>query len=192
MMGLVAAAVSLAIMFAVVISLMVAEETGFGEFKDKLKGGCVEKGYFVVTLLFRVALGIYIAASNEDETSTLFAVGICLAFLLYNLVNLPFTDAYHNYRANLCHTTMLITLFVALYYRSMKSNTPSQEVAYIHDPARLEIAAILICMIVSLVVLVYDFYQFVRECIKSKDNHAEDHHQAKADQTDPISSNASL
>ena len=54
--------------------------------------------------------------------STLIVIAISLAFLLYNLVNLPFTRAYQNYRANICHLTQFVVLFTSMYYRSMKSN----------------------------------------------------------------------
>lgn len=82
-----------------------------------------------MTLFYRMGMGYYLASQNEDEMSTLMVMGISIAFLLYNLVNLPFSKAYHNYRANLCHLVNFLTLFVALYYRSMKSTTSSEEVA---------------------------------------------------------------
>lgn len=45
-------------------------------------------------------------------------------YLAYNLINLPFKDAYQNYRANVCHVNQLIILFVTNYYDSMKENDP--------------------------------------------------------------------
>jgi hypothetical protein len=60
-----------------------------------------------------------------------------IGFLLYNLVNLPFNKAYHNYRANLCHLTQFATLMVATYYRSMKSTAPLDETYNIYQPAYL-------------------------------------------------------
>lgn len=61
-------------------------------------------------------------------------LAISLFFLLYNLVNLPFTKAYHNYRANICHLTQFICLFVALYFRSMMSGASQAEVDKIYLP----------------------------------------------------------
>jgi hypothetical protein len=41
---------------------------------------------------------------------------------MFNIINLPFIDAYQNYRANLCHVTQLVILFVFNFYSSMKAN----------------------------------------------------------------------
>lgn len=90
-----------------------------------------------------------------------------IAFLLYNLVNLPYSQAYHNYRANVCHLAQAICLFVAMYYRSMKSSQSPLEVAPIYTPAYLQLTAILISLIVSFIVLVYEIYLFVKECLAS-------------------------
>lgn len=72
-----------------------------------------------------MCLGVYMSTSNEDDLSTLIVLAISIGFLLYNLVNLPFTKAYHNYRANICHFCQFIILFIAMYYRSMKSGASS-------------------------------------------------------------------
>lgn len=91
-------------------------------------------------------------------------MALSLLWLLYNLVNLPFTKAYHNYRACICHLTQFLCLFVAMYYRSMKSTSQPTETAYIFSPVYLEYACIFISLVVSLVVLVYDAYIWLREC----------------------------
>lgn len=124
----------------------------------------MERLYFVVTILYRSGIGLYVSTMNEDSTSTLIVMALSIAFLLYNLVNLPYAKAYHNYRANICHFAQAICLFVAMYYRSMMSSVPTADVASIYGPAYLEMAAILISLIVSLVVLVYEVYIFVKEC----------------------------
>lgn len=49
-------------------------------------------------------------------------IGFSLGFLAYNLVNLPYKDAYHNYRANICHITQFVILLVTNYYDGMKAN----------------------------------------------------------------------
>jgi hypothetical protein len=116
-----------------------------------------------VSVLYRALLGFLLAFSNDDDLSTLFALGISLSFLLYNLINLPFAKAYHNYRACLCHFTQFITLFVAMYYRSMKSTTAPAVVASIYSPAKLEFGLLFICLFVSILVLVYDSYLFIKE-----------------------------
>lgn len=62
-------------------------------------------------------------------------MAISIAFLLYSLVNLPFTKAYHNYRANICHLTNFVTLFVVMFYRSMMSSKSQKEISTIYTPA---------------------------------------------------------
>lgn len=84
-----------------------------------------------------MALGIYMAVGNEDLHTTLLILAISLAYILYNLVNLPFKDAYQNYRAVLCHVTQFIILLVTNYYQSMKLNVPMQTKAKIYQPALL-------------------------------------------------------
>lgn len=91
----------------------------------------------VITLLYRITLGFLLGYNNEEELSTLFGVGITLAFLLYNLINLPFSKAYHNYRGCICHITQFITIFVSMFYRSMKSTSDPSTVPYIFLPAKI-------------------------------------------------------
>ena len=81
-----------------------------------------------------MGIGYYTATMNESELSTLIVLALSLLFLLYNLVNLPFRKAYHNYRANICHFTQFICLFVGMYYRSMKRNSPVDDVNSIVSP----------------------------------------------------------
>ncbi len=94
---------------------MFTEAKQFGEFKDKLKPNLMCQLYFVFSLGYRFVLGYYIAVKNEYILSSLVIVGFCMMFIGYNLINLPFTDAYHNYRANICHCAQLVVLLVANY-----------------------------------------------------------------------------
>jgi hypothetical protein len=89
----------------------------------------------VVTILYRTGLGLYISTDNEDSLSTLMVMALSIGFLLYNLVNLPYARAYHNYRANVCHFTQCICLFVTMYYRSMMSSADQTVVAANFTPA---------------------------------------------------------
>ena len=70
-----------------------------------------------------MGIGFYLATANEDNLSTLMVRVISIFFLIYNLVNLPFTKAYHNYRACICHFSQFIILYVAMYYRTMTDGT---------------------------------------------------------------------
>ena len=92
------------------------------------------------------------------------AAGADARVIVYNLVNLPFAHAYHNYRANICHLTQFVTLFVAMYYRSMMSTTPLEGSAYTYGPVYLEYGCIVISLVVSLVVLAYEIYLFIKNC----------------------------
>lgn len=148
------------------IALMCTEDDGFGEYKEKFKPGLVNRLYFVVTILYRTGIGLYISSSNEDSMSTLIVMALSIAFLLYNLVNLPYTKAYHNYRANVCHFTQFVCLFVAMYYRSMMSTTATTDMANVFSPVYLEMSAIVISLIVSMAVLTYEVYLFVLDCMK--------------------------
>lgn len=118
-----------------------------------------------MTIAYRIILGAYTAAMNESQQSSLIVIGVSLLFLVYNLVNLPFEKAYHNYRANICHFTQFVTLFIAMYYRSMRSNSPPSSVALVFTPAQLEIVCIVLSLVVSMVVLGYEIYLFVKEFI---------------------------
>lgn len=168
--GTVAAVLSIVLPVLMALGLMCAEDEGFGEYKEKFKPGFVERLYFVVTISYRTGIGLYISTMNEDSMSTLIVIALSLAFLLYNLVNLPYAKAYHNYRANICHLTQFVCLFVALYYRSMMSSTSRTAVSTVFSPVYLEFSCICLSLIVSLIVLVYEIYLFILECWQKKDN----------------------
>lgn len=113
---------ALMIPLSMIVILLCADSKQFGEFKNKFKKDCPSQTYFSIMIIYRCGLGMYIAAMNEYDISTLIATFFSIAVLMYTLINLPFKDAYQNYRAVLCNTTIMIVLFVTMYYRSMKSN----------------------------------------------------------------------
>ena len=119
-----------------------------------------------MTILYRTGVGIYISTMNSDAKSTLIVLGLSIAFLLYNLINLPFTKAYHNYRANICHICQFICLLVSMYYRNMIKYKDLDESASSYTPAFIEIIAIGISFLVSLIVLIYEIYLFIKGCCK--------------------------
>jgi len=47
-----------------VIVLQCTEDEGFGEYKDKLKEGKIERAYFMVTIFYRMAIGYYMSTMN--------------------------------------------------------------------------------------------------------------------------------
>lgn len=44
-------------------------------------------------------------------------------FTIYLITNVPFNKGYQNYRAIIDQMCVMLSLFVAMYYRSMKSTT---------------------------------------------------------------------
>lgn len=82
-------------------------------------------------------LGIYLAYGNDYLYSSLIVLAISLAFMIYNLVNLPFIDTYQNYRASTCHFTIMFIIFVSNFYTVMKVNTPMQDKSVIFSPAKI-------------------------------------------------------
>lgn len=102
-------------------------------------------------------------------------MGLSIAFILYNLINLPFRRAYHNYRANICHIAQLITLFVSMYYQSMRlSNVENKELAYVFSPAKVELYSLLIVFAVSFIVLAYELVLYLKGMFKCKGKEEED------------------
>ena len=118
----------------------------------------------MITIAYRMALGLYLSTANEDDLSTLIALALSISFLLYNLVNLPFAKAYHNYRANVCHLTQFVIIFITMYYRSMLSSTSTDQAAFIFSPVYFEYSLIALSLFVSLLVLIYEIFLFVKEC----------------------------
>lgn len=85
--------------------------------------------YIPLSLLYRLAVVIYLSLQLDYQESTLMVLSVSLFFNMYFIINLPFADWYQNYRAGLCHVTQLVILLASNYYRSMKSTTP-MEVKY--------------------------------------------------------------
>lgn len=111
--------------------------------------------YMSISVIYRMALGTYMAVSNEDVYGTLIILAFSLIYILYNGTNLPFIDAYQNYRASLCHLTQVCILLITNYYRSMKHNYPVEAKARIYTPAIIELVLLITCVIVSFVCLIY-------------------------------------
>ena len=153
---------------AVVVMEFSTKESQYGEFKKKFKDTWTCRIYILMSVVMRICLGMYSALQNDYQESTLFILAIAIIFVMYNLINLPFNDALQNYRACLCHITMLVILLTTNYYRSMKSNTPMLVKAHIHVPAMVEIVLIALCVFVSMLVLTYEIVQMVKKFKESK------------------------
>ena len=121
----------------------------------------------MITIVYRMGIGFYTATMNESQLSTLIVLALSLLFLLYNLVNLPFQKAYHNYRANICHIAQFVCLFVGMYYRSMKSTSNVDDVNTIYTPVYIQMVAIAISLVASVIVLIYEVYIWICELRQS-------------------------
>lgn len=91
-------------------------------------------------------------------------------FFLYVVINLPFRDVYQNYRAALIHGTTLYIVFIANYYRTMKSNTSLAIKGRIYGPSILLLILLAVCIVVSGLVLGREIYQFVKKYRENKNN----------------------
>ena len=80
--------------------------------------------YITLTICYRMVLGFYSAIHTDYQESTLLILAFPLAFVMYVMINLPFSSALQNYRCFFIHATMLYTLLTTNYYRTMKSTTP--------------------------------------------------------------------
>lgn len=96
-------------------------------------------------------------------------MGFAIVFLLYIGVNLPFNDIYQNYRAGLIQGTTLYILFVADFYRTMKSNTAFEIKARTYGPSIFLLVLLAFCIVVSGVVLGREIYHAVKKYRESKD-----------------------
>ena len=92
------------------------------------------------------------------EEATITNVFYAVIFMMYLLVNVPYKDGYHNYRAIVHQGTQLTILSVTMFYRSMKSTTAPDSAYTILRPAIIEIFAIFLCIALSAGSLVYELY----------------------------------
>ena len=157
-----AAVLAASLIFGTCVLLIATKPKQFGEFKNKLKSDPVCQLYFVVSLIYRFCLGYYIAVEAEYLMSSLIAIAISMFFMLYTLVNLPFKQAYQNYRSNLCHLSQLIILVVGNYYGNMMFNEPWEKKAYLFNAAEVQLVAIYITVGFSAICLVYDIVVYVK------------------------------
>jgi|JI10StandDraft_1071094.scaffolds.fasta_scaffold113764_2 hypothetical protein len=107
-------------------------------------------------------LGFYSAVKSDYDESTLIIMAFSLAFFMFIIINLPFTNVFQNYRCALIHATMLFTLLTTNYYRSMKSTTPMEIKGRIYTPAIIELILMVCCIGISFVVLAYEVYQLIK------------------------------
>lgn len=156
-----------AVVAGIVVATVVVNRKILGEFRTKFKE--FPSQFFIpLTIVYRMALGVFCAIKNDYEYGTIFILGLSLCFTLYIIVNLPFTNPLENYRTALIQVTIIFILFTADYYRTMKSTTAYEVKGRIYIPAIVEIVLMGACIAASVVLLVQDVVNTVRECRKSK------------------------
>lgn len=138
--------------------------TKYGEFKNEFKENYVCRMYVPFSIIFRIVLSCMLVYNVQNIYGTLFVLFVSIGFVMFNLINLPFASALHNYRATCIHLTEIIILISANYYRSMKVNTILPIKAHIHWPALLVIAFLGISTFLSLSVSLYEIIKRIRKC----------------------------
>ena len=100
---------------------------------------------------------------TQYPESTLITLAFSLLFLIYVCVNTPFTNVYQNYRAVFVHFTTFCILLVTNFYRNMKQTTEIEIKAKIFAPALIELILIVVCIAISILILIYEIWEIVRE-----------------------------
>lgn len=124
--------------------------------------------YIAIAIIYRMILGFYMALANDQLYGNLLILAICLSFFMYSIINLPFTDAYQNYRSIICHGTQLAILVIANFYSVMKAHEPIEVSARIFSPAKIQIFLILLCLVVSMICVIYEMYLLINKCFVEK------------------------
>jgi hypothetical protein len=109
-----------------------------------------------------MALGLYCALKSDYDQGSLLIMAFSLSFIMYTIINLPFSDTMQNYRCCLIHGSMLYTLLTTNYYRGMKSTTPLEIKGRIYTPAIIELVLIMLCIGFSFFVLSFEVYKLIR------------------------------
>ena len=112
----------------------------------------------VTTLLYRVALGFCLSMFNEVEEATIVCFFLGIIFFFYLFGDKPYEAAYHKWRTGVIQLCCLAGLGTAMYYRSMRSNTPIPVRTAILEPAYLVCFALLTSLLVSMAALGYELY----------------------------------
>lgn len=150
-----AMAISMSLPVIMGVMLIKTDKKEFGEFSSHYKPNIMSQGYFIFTLLYRLVLGQSMSRLNEVEEATILNVFMAIIFMLYLMTNLPYKQAYQNYRAIIVQATMLVILSVTMFYRSMKGNTSPAITYKIIVPGLIQLGSIAFTMVVSAVCLGY-------------------------------------
>lgn len=130
----------------------------FGEFKNHYRSDGMSQTYFVWTIAYRIALGVCMSQLNEVEEATIVTFSLSVLFMVYLLTNTPYIRGYQNYRAVADQASIMVSLFVAMYYRSMKSTADVETVSQLLAPAYASIVSMYTATGISVGSLAYELY----------------------------------
>lgn len=132
------------------------EGSGWGQYSDLFKDTFTARIYVPLTLVYRVTMGVSLAAPPIEEPS-LWCIAVCSLFVAYHCVNLPFKKSYHNYRASVMHIAHLVILLVWFSgeTQSLKTNLT-------------ELIVIFLCVVLSLCIIIYEIVQWGRHWVNKK------------------------
>lgn len=139
----------------------------YGEFKNHYRSDPASQLYFVCSVVYRLLLGISMSQLNEVEEATIINFCISVIFMMYLITNTPYKKGYQNYRAILDNATIMVSLFIAMYYRSMKSNTDITVSSQILEPAAVSLFCLLFSTAFSFGCLCYELYLKIKSLFPS-------------------------
>lgn len=116
--------VSFVLIVVVIYLLIFRNDEHFGEFKLKFKQSLFARNYILIKILTRALTGFLMSHQHHNPIITIINTFISIIFLLYQIIDLPFNDGYHNYRTIFCQSSVIMIFFITMYYRSMKINVP--------------------------------------------------------------------
>jgi hypothetical protein len=93
---------------------------------------------------------------NSVEEATIFNFMVGIVFTVYLIADIPFRVGRQNWRSCAIQLCNLTALFVAMYYRSMKSTTPIAIRTKIDWPCYLVLAALCFSTILSVIAVLYE------------------------------------
>lgn len=156
--SIVATVASLMLVVGTIITKLITSKDEFGEYSTSLKRRVLPQAFFAVLLFYRISLGLLLSTFNEVEEATILNVFLAIVFVLYTAGNLFFKKVYNNYHTVSVRVGELVVLSVAMYERSMRSNTrPAKR--YSHStPGMLELAVLISSVGIATGISMYEAY----------------------------------
>ena len=152
---------SFLLLLFVLLLFFCADPKSFGEFKKMFKRDPASQLYIPLTIIYKITLGLYISLTLDDPVTVLM-LAFALAFLMYNLINLPYRNPLHNYRACITHISQFIILIVSNYSKS-QSGAPISEKSHSYLPSLMILVCRAISLIFSVLLIPYEVYRLIKK-----------------------------